>query len=96
MDKKEKQDRVKEIINNAGKTLEAEGVKYFIGVVDKQPESPDGGKVYAKSDISGEEFCYILEAAMPNRKDIINLGLWVGQVLTARDAANKKEKHGKR
>lgn len=73
-------------MDNAAKALEAEGVKYFIGVVDKQPHSQDGGKAYAQSEVNGEDMCYILDMALPTRQDVINLGIWVGQLITSRDA----------
>lgn len=66
------------------KKLEAEGVKYFIGVVDKDPKASDGGKAYAQSDCSGEDMCYILDMALPTRQDVINLGIWVGQLIKSR------------
>lgn len=82
-----KQNRIKRIMDDAAKALEAEGVKYFIGVVDKQPQESDGGKAYAQSDVTGEDFCYILDMALPTRQDVINLGIWVGQLITARNKA---------
>lgn len=88
----QKEKRINKILDDAGKALEAEGVKYFIGVVDRQPKAPDGGKVYAQSDIKGEDFCYILDIAFPTRQDLINLGIWVGQLLTARNRAKKNGK----
>jgi hypothetical protein len=84
-----KQNRIKKIIDDAAKALEAEGVKYFIGVVDRQPKAPNGGKAYAQSDIKGEDFCYILDMALPTRQDLVNLGIWVGQLLTARKNENR-------
>lgn len=80
----EKSQRINAIMESAAKALEAEGVKYFLGVVDRQPQSIDGGKAYAQSDVSGEDFCYILDMALPTRQDVVNLGIYVGQLLTAR------------
>lgn len=71
-------------MDEAAKALESEGVKYLIGVVDRQPQAPDGGKVYIQNDIKGEDYPIILDAALPNRQDVVNLGIWVGQLLTAR------------
>lgn len=88
--KERKQNRIKKIMDDAAKALEAEGVKYFIGVVDRQPKEPDGGKAYAQSDVTGEDFCYILDMALPTRQDVINLGIWVGQLITARKKALKE------
>jgi len=95
--KDRKQGRIKKIMDDAAKSLEAEGVKYFIGVVDRQPKEPGGGKAYAQSDVTGEDFCYILDMALPTRQDIINLGIWVGQLITARERALKKNsKNGRK
>lgn len=81
---KRKQNRIKRVMDDAAKALEAEGVKYFIGVVDKQPAQTDGGKAYAQSDVTGEDFAYILDMALPTSQDVINLGIWVGQLIQAR------------
>lgn len=87
-----KQNRVKRIMDDAAKALDAEGVKYFIGVVDRRPKDPDGGKAYAQSDINGEDFCYILDIAMPTRKDLKNLGIYVGQLILSREQQLKEQK----
>ena len=79
-------------MDDAAKALEAEGVKYFIGVVDRQPKDPDGGKAYAQSDITGEDFCYILDVAMPTREDLKNLGIYVGRLILSREQQLKKQK----
>lgn len=79
-----KANRIKRVLDDAAKALEAEGVKYFIGVVDRQPSQPDGGKAYAQSDVTGEDFTYILDMALPTHQDVINLGIWVGQLIQAR------------
>jgi len=86
----EKQNRIKQIMDEAAKKLESEGVKYFIGVVDRQPKSTDGGKAYAQSDVTGEDMCFILDIALPRREDVVNLGIWVGQLLTARTKEQKE------
>lgn len=83
--KERKQNRIKKIMDDAATALEAEGVKYFIGVVDRQPKEPDGGKAYAQSDVTGEDMRYILDMALPTRQDLISLGIWVGQLITARE-----------
>ena len=79
-------------MDDTAKLLEAENVKYFIGVVDKQPKDPDGGKAYAQSDVTGEDMCYILDMALPTREDLRNLGIWVGQLIIARERELKKRK----
>lgn len=90
--KERKQNKIKKIMDAAAKELEAEGVKYFIGVVDRQPKEPDGGKTYAQSDVTGEDMCYILDMALPTRQDVINLGIWVGQLITSRERELKKSR----
>lgn len=80
----QRQERIKNILDTAGKALEAEGVKYFAGAVDKKPEDPDGGKAYVQSDIMGVDFCYILDLALPTNQDLINVGIYLGQVIQGR------------
>lgn len=86
--KERKQKRINKIVDDAAKALEAEGVKYFIGVVDRQPKEADGGKVFTQVDVSGEDMCYIMDIAFPTREDAINLGIWAGQIIMQR---NKKK-----
>lgn len=90
--KERKQVKIKKIMDDSAKLLEAEGVKYFIGVVDRKPKDPDGGKAYAQSDVTGEDMCYILDMALPTREDLKNLGIWVGQLIIARERELKKKK----
>lgn len=79
-----KEKTINKILDDARAALEKVGVKYFIGVVDKNPKSPDGGKVYANMDIDATDFIYILDIAMPTNQDITNLGIYVGQLINAR------------
>ncbi|SHJ66572.1 hypothetical protein [Bacteroides stercorirosoris] len=83
--KERKQKRIKKIMDDAAKALEAEGVKYFIGVTDREPKKPTEGQVYIQSDVQGEDFCYILDFALPTRQDLINMGIWLGQIIKSRE-----------
>lgn len=78
----EKQLRIKKILDDAGKALASEGVEYFVAAVDKN--GPDGGQAYVQSDIKGESFVHVLDMALPTKQDAINLGIYVGQILKAR------------
>lgn len=71
-------------MDDAAKKLEKHEVKYFIGVVDRQPQEPDGGKAYSQANVSGEDMAIILDIALPTRQDAVNLGIWVGQILSNR------------
>lgn len=79
-----KEERIRAILEHTGKQLEAEGVQYFLGVVDKQPDTADGGKVHTQTDIESGNMIYIIDAAFPTRQDVVNLGVWVGGLLNAR------------
>jgi hypothetical protein len=85
-----RQRRIKKIMGDAAALLEAEGVKYFIGVVDRQPKDPGGGKAYAQVDITGEDMYHILDMALPTREDLKNLGIWVGQLIISREMGLKE------
>lgn len=89
-DEEKKHARIRKIMDTAAAALEREGVKYFIGVVDKDPTAADGGKAFAQSDITGEDFTHILDMALPSRQDVINLGIWVGQLISARSKDSLK------
>lgn len=79
-----KQQAIKKIMDDAAAKLEGHGVKYFLGVVDRQPASPDGGKAYSQANVTGEDMCIILDIALPTRQDAVNLGIWVGNILNNR------------
>lgn len=83
----EKQIRIKKALDDAAAILDKEKVKYFLGAIDAQPNSPDGGKAFVQSDITGNDFCYILDLALPTNQDLVNVGIYIGQVIQAR---NKK------
>lgn len=76
------------IVDKAAADLEKLGLKFFIGAIDKQPTAADGGKVYVQSEMKGEDFCYMLDIALPTKQDAVNLGIWAGQLIQSR--TNKK------
>ena len=76
--------KVKSAIEKAADTLKKEGVQFFLIAVDRQPKSPDGGKVIAESDIDTENLYTMLNVAFPSREDIQNLGVWVGRQIIGR------------
>lgn len=80
----EKQNRIKSIMDKAAAQLDKEGVKYFMGVADRNDTSEPGGKAYVKSQCNGEDFTVFLNLALPTRQDIVNLGIWVGMILGTR------------
>lgn len=77
----ERQKKIKAIMDMASAELTAMGVNNFIGAVDRDPASKDGGKAYSQADLKGEDFKIILQLALPTRQDIVNLALWVGGIL---------------
>lgn len=86
-----KQERINKIIDDAAKALKAEGVKFFIGAVDRQPEAKDGGKAWAATDVNGDDMGYILELALPTREELVNLGIWLGRLITAKQCRTKSK-----
>jgi hypothetical protein len=79
-----KEARINQILDRAGAALTAEGVQYFLGVVDRQPQAEDGGKVYTQTDIKSENMIFIFDAALPTREDLVSMGVWVGTMLNSR------------
>lgn len=80
MAENEKQIRLRAILEEAGRQLEAEGVQYFIGVVDVK-----NGNAWVQSDVKGENFVHMLGMAFPTKQDAINLGIYVGTLLQGFD-----------
>lgn len=85
-------DAIHAIVDKAAQDLGKLGLKFFIGVVDKQPTASDGGKVYTQSDMQGQDFCYILDIALPTKEDARNMGIWVGQILQLRLKGDESQK----
>lgn len=83
-----KQKRINAIIDEAATKLQAEGVRYFIGVIDR--DTAPTGKIYLQSDVKGEDFPCLLEVALPTMQDTINLGIWVGKLIAARSKRDQK------
>lgn len=84
----EKQKKINKLMDDTAKKLDALGVKYFIGVVDRQPQEADGGKAYSQANVTGEDMAIILDIALPTRQDAVNLGIWVGNILSNRASDN--------
>ena len=77
-------DRVNQILDDAAKALAAEGVKFFLSAVAEKPKT-----VFIQSDVVGEDLCHILNCTLPTKQDAVNLGIWVGQILSARSKEKK-------
>lgn len=86
----EKNTRIKKIMDDAAKLLEAEEVKYFIGVLDREKENPNQGRAFVQSDVTGDDMIHILDMALPTRQDAVNLGVYVGTLIKSRQNNNKK------
>lgn len=93
---KHKQARINKILDDAKDALEAEGVKYFLAALDREPKAKDGGKIYANMDMSGNDFTAVLDVAMATPQDLTNLGIHVGQLLGARLKQSQSNETGKR
>ena len=87
-EQEEKNIRIKKIMDDAARLLEAEEVKYFIGVLDREKENPNQGRAFVQSDVSGDDMIHILDMALPTRQDAVNLGVYVGTLIKAHQ--NKK------
>lgn len=92
MSDKLKQERINSILSATGKMLQKEGVKYFLGVVDRQPKEPNGGTAYAEADIPSEDMCYIIDMAFPTQRDLINAGIYIGNLISVRGKERRKQK----
>lgn len=78
----QKRRRINKALDDCKAKLDAEGCKFFLTAIDRDKDDPEGGKVIVNSDINGEDFTHVLQVALPDRKDLINLGIWVGTALS--------------
>lgn len=90
MTQEQKQAKIKSVIEKAEKELTALGASHFLAATDI--DAPGGGWLVVQNSMNGSEFCCILDAAFPAKQDVINLGVYIGQVMIAR---NKQQKDGK-
>jgi hypothetical protein len=81
----EKYAEVNAIIDQTAKALDALGVPHFIAAIDRDARDPDGGKVFVASEVKGPDMQQIFKHAFPANKDLINLGLWVGNEIMQRN-----------
>lgn len=87
----QKQARIVAKIEAFEKELQAETyVKFFVGVVDRDPRDITGGKAFTVGDFAGIDMQIFLDVALPSNKDLTNLGIWVGQILGARNKVRIK------
>lgn len=81
---KTKNERIAGLVARCAAGLEAEGVKYFIGIVDRDEKDAHGGKAYSQSDCKGEDMEQVLAMMLPTNQDLISMGIWLGRLIQFR------------
>lgn len=97
----QKRIKINKILDDAEKELVALGCPYFLAALDRDPRDADGGKVFVNSELKGPDMSVIMQHAFPSNKDLIFLGLHVGNEIMRRnkDASisfREKKRKGKK
>lgn len=86
--KKTKDERIAAAVSACAAVLEAEGVKYYIAVVDRDDKDPNGGKAYSQMDCTGADMELALSMLLQTPQDLVNFGTYLGRIIQTR----KKQK----
>lgn len=86
--KKTKNERIAAAVGACAAILEAEGVKYYIAVVDRDAQDPHGGKAYSQMDCTGADMELALDMLLKTPADLVNFGTYLGRIIQSR----KKQK----
>lgn len=81
---KTKNERIAAAVGACAAVLEAEGVKYFIAVVDRDDKDPHGGKAYSQMDCTGADMELALDMLLQTPADLVNFGTYLGRIIQAR------------
>lgn len=98
----EKHLHIHKVLDDAQKALENLGCSHFLAAIDRDVRDADGGKVFVNSEITGPDMAALMQHAFPSDKDLIFLGLHVGNEIMRRnkDAGvtfrDKKKKSAKK
>lgn len=82
-----KDQRIAAAVGACAAVLEAEGVKYFIAIVDRDPKDPHGGKAYSQMDCTGADMELALDILLVTPQDLINFGTYLGRIIQTRKKA---------
>lgn len=81
----EKRVQINKILDDAQDALKALGCPYFLAALDRDTRDPDGGKVFVNSELTGPDMSVIMQHAFPSNKDLIFLGIHVGNEIQRRN-----------
>jgi len=84
MAKKTRNDRIAALVGTCAAGLEAEGIKYYIAVVDRDPTDPHGGKAYSQADCTGADMELALDMMLKTPEDLVNFGTYLGRIMQNR------------
>jgi hypothetical protein len=81
----EKRLEINRILDEAEKALQTLECKYFLAAIDHDVRDTDGGKVFINSEHNGADMAVIMQHAFPANKDLIYLGVSVGNEIMRRN-----------
>lgn len=82
--KKTRNERIASAVGACAAVLEAEKVKYYIAVVDRDDTDPNGGKAYSQMDCTGADMELALSMLLQSHEDVVNFGIYLGRIIQAR------------
>lgn len=81
----QKRVKINKILDDAEKELIALGCPHFLAAIDRDTRDAEGGKVFVNSELTGPDMSVIMQHAFPSNKDLIFLGLHVGNEIMRRN-----------
>lgn len=81
----QKRIKINKVLDDAEKELIALGCPYFLAAIDRDARDAEGGKVFVNSELTGPDMSVIMQHAFPSNKDLIFLGLHVGNEIMRRN-----------
>lgn len=81
---KTKNDRIAHLVGACAAGLEAEGVKYYIAIVDRDETDPHGGKAYSQMNCTGADMELALDMLLQTPADLVNFGTYLGRIIQNR------------
>lgn len=82
--KQSKNERIALAVGACAAALEAEGVKYYIAVVDRDDKDPHGGKAYSEMDCTGADMELAIDMLLRTPQDLVNFGTYLGRIIQHR------------
>lgn len=81
---KTRNERIAALVGACAAGLEAEDVKYYIAIVDRDETDEHGGKAYSQMNCTGADMELAIDMLLQTPEDVINFGVYLGRIIQNR------------